>query len=363
MKLQIGENIRSLRKEKGITQEKLAELLGVTSQSVSRWESGAGYPDMDQLPGLASLFEVSMDTLLGYDGTVEKQNRLVLELSAMISRGEREEGIRRARETLGIYPANTALAMMLATFLFSSTEASTEELEEVVSLCRRAASDTVGSNPEKILMTLAAKNLMIPSLVRLNRREEAGKEAGLLPGVTMTREYLMPLVLSGADKQKYLLDNLPLWLITINNVYLNGYAHSEPFPAETGAPAALAMGVKKYTLEECLRDLMVWDAVYAGLPPEADAERELDSVEIYLALHKRAAVLLAERGQYEKALEHLERSVRGTLRPAAEKRFHAFNERIRQFGESIEKDCCVAFENVPAEIKQQFHKIMDPITG
>ena len=83
----------------------------------------------------------------------------------------------------------------------------------------------------------------------------------------------------------------------------------------------------------------------------------------YLALHKRAAALLAERGQYEKALEHLERSVRGTLRPAAEKRFHAFNERIRQFGESIEKDCCVAFENAPAEIKQQFHKIMDPITG
>ncbi|MBR5446011.1 MAG: helix-turn-helix transcriptional regulator, partial [Clostridia bacterium] len=79
MKINIGENIRSLRKEKGITQERLAELLGVTPQAVSRWESGAGYPDMEQLPGLASLFGVSMDTLLGYDGTKEKQDRLVLE--------------------------------------------------------------------------------------------------------------------------------------------------------------------------------------------------------------------------------------------------------------------------------------------
>ena len=362
MKLQIGENIRSLRKEKGITQEKLAELLGVTSQSVSRWESGAGYPDMDQLPGLASLFEVSMDTLLGYDGTVEKQNRLVLELSAMISRGEREEGIRRARETLGIYPANTALAMMLASVLFSSTEASTEELEEVVSLCRRAASDTVGSNPEKLLMTLAAKNLLIPSLVRLNRREEAGKEACLLPGVTMTREYLMPLVLSGADKQKFLLDNLPLWVITINNVYLNGYAHPEPLPAETGAPAALAMGVKKYTLEECLRDLMVWDAVYAGLPPEADAERELDSINGYLTLHKRAALLLAEAERYEEALTHLERAVRGILRPAEEKRVHPFNKLMEGAEKSLVVEYTAAFADAPEEIQDRFRKMMDSIT-
>ena len=116
MKLQIGENIRVLRKEKGITQEKLAELLGVTSQAVSRWESGAGYPDMDQLPGLASLLEVSMDTLLGYDGTVEKQNRLVLEISAMIGRGEREEGIRSAREALEMYPANSSDAGRTSVF-------------------------------------------------------------------------------------------------------------------------------------------------------------------------------------------------------------------------------------------------------
>jgi len=361
MKLQIGENIRSLRKEKGITQEKLAELLGVTSQAVSRWESGAGYPDMDQLPGLASLFEVSMDTLLGYDGTVEKQNRLVLEISAMIARGERGEGIRRAGEALEMYPDNPALALMLATVLFS-TEANTEDLERVVCLCRRVISAAVGSDPEKILMMLAAKNLLIPALVRLDRREEAKNEARLLPGMTMTRDYIMPLVLSGTEKKKFLLEGLPLFVITINNVYLNGYAHPDPIPAETGEPTALAMGVKKYTLEECCRDLAVWDAVYAGLLPEAEAERELDSIDAYLYLHKRTAKLLAEAERYEEALVHLERTVRGILRPVEEKRSHAFNKLMGLSAESFGPEYTAAFADAPDGIKQQFYKIMGPIT-
>lgn len=65
MKLTIGENIRNLRRSKDMTQEQLADKLGVTYQSVSRWENGLAYPDMELLPPLAQLFEVSIDTLLG----------------------------------------------------------------------------------------------------------------------------------------------------------------------------------------------------------------------------------------------------------------------------------------------------------
>ena len=65
MRLTIGENIRKLRREKDMTQERLAELLGVTYQSVSRWENGTAYPDMELLPPLAQLFGVSVDALLG----------------------------------------------------------------------------------------------------------------------------------------------------------------------------------------------------------------------------------------------------------------------------------------------------------
>ena len=172
----------------------------------------------------------------------------------------------------------------------------------------------------------------------------------------------MPLVLSGTEKKKFLLESLPLFMITINNVYLNGYAHPDPIPAERGELTALAMGVKKYTLEECFRDLAVWDVVYAGLLPEADAERELDSIDAYLHLHKRAAKLLAEAGQYEEALVHLERTVRGILRPAEEKRCHAFNKLMGLSAEGFGSEYTAAFADAPEGIKQQFYKIMDSIT-
>ena len=74
MKLSIGENIRRLRRAGDLTQEQLADRLGVTYQSVSRWENGSAYPDMELLPALSDIFGVSADELLGiHEGEKEKQ--------------------------------------------------------------------------------------------------------------------------------------------------------------------------------------------------------------------------------------------------------------------------------------------------
>lgn len=61
VKLKIAE----LRKEKGIGQQELAEVLGVSFQSVSKWETGATMPDITLLPVIAGYFNVSVDELLG----------------------------------------------------------------------------------------------------------------------------------------------------------------------------------------------------------------------------------------------------------------------------------------------------------
>ena len=60
-----GQRIAALRKEKGMTQEALAQRLGITNQAVSKWESDQCCPDIMQLPALADIFEISMDALFG----------------------------------------------------------------------------------------------------------------------------------------------------------------------------------------------------------------------------------------------------------------------------------------------------------
>jgi len=74
MKLTIGENIRNFRKKNDLTQEALADRLGITYQSISRWENGATYPDLELLPAISEALSVTVDELLGMP-QIEKEKR------------------------------------------------------------------------------------------------------------------------------------------------------------------------------------------------------------------------------------------------------------------------------------------------
>ena len=62
--MKIGSNIAALRKEKGITQEELANALGVSAQAVSKWENNSSCPDVSLLTVIADYFGVTVDALL-----------------------------------------------------------------------------------------------------------------------------------------------------------------------------------------------------------------------------------------------------------------------------------------------------------
>lgn len=68
----MGQTIRRLRIEQNLTQETLAELLGVTSQAISKWENNVGLPDIAQIVPLAGVFGVTTDVLFGLDSTTEE---------------------------------------------------------------------------------------------------------------------------------------------------------------------------------------------------------------------------------------------------------------------------------------------------
>ena len=66
MKEIMGKNIARLRKNLGLKQEALADLLKVSPQAISKWENGQSYPDIETLPKLTDILETNIDTLLGH---------------------------------------------------------------------------------------------------------------------------------------------------------------------------------------------------------------------------------------------------------------------------------------------------------
>ena len=75
MNIKIGARIKELRKLQNVTQEQLAEALGVTNQAISRWESGTGYPDIEYIIPIANFFKVTANYLLD-DGSGESQLKM-----------------------------------------------------------------------------------------------------------------------------------------------------------------------------------------------------------------------------------------------------------------------------------------------
>jgi len=76
--MEFNEKLQELRKNKGLTQEELAEILYVSRTAISKWESGRGYPNIESLKELSKFFEVSIDDLLSGEkllSIAEKENK------------------------------------------------------------------------------------------------------------------------------------------------------------------------------------------------------------------------------------------------------------------------------------------------
>lgn len=133
--LNLSYKLKKLRKERDMTQEEVASRLGVTYQSVSRWENGLSYPDIALLPVIASLFGVSLDQLFGMDEASEQEE--IRKLDDEDRDLSPEERISRVKQLTVEFPNSAYLKFrLMEAYHIAGPTLSSARLEEMRTLCR-----------------------------------------------------------------------------------------------------------------------------------------------------------------------------------------------------------------------------------
>lgn len=148
--LHFSENVISLRRARGMTQEQLADFVGVTKASVSKWETKQSLPDILMLPKLAACFDVTIDQLLGYEPQLSREQvqRVYSQLTAAFAEEDSfEETMSRSQELMKQYYNCYPLLFSLGTLwlnhfmLAGSKERQNEILEQAAELFRHVTED------------------------------------------------------------------------------------------------------------------------------------------------------------------------------------------------------------------------------
>lgn len=203
----LAENLRRLRLDRGLTQEALAGLLAVTPQTVSKWERGAGLPDISLLPSLTAALRASADELLGLTGDRRQaQQEAAWEAMRLMeqamerapSQPDMAEAVAYLRRKLRDMPDAWLLWYDLAIAL-SQTGCREADGLEAAAIYRRVAAQC----PERPLARMAA---LQPPLVlsMLGREAEAREAADELPRLWECYEVIAPQLLRGEERRTFL---------------------------------------------------------------------------------------------------------------------------------------------------------------
>lgn len=192
--LYLSENLKKYRIFKKLTQEDIAQYLGITPQSVSKWERGESYPDITFLPALANILETSIDLLIGMDTIRSKETRFDIHKNAteFQRRGDYNSAEKVYRDALLIYPNNPGMILGLAGVLALQGKS-----EEAVELIERGLPLSIN---EKQKSTIRATLCFL--YLKCGKTEKANTLASELPHTRESREVVQPLVQQGLNNSE-----------------------------------------------------------------------------------------------------------------------------------------------------------------
>ena len=206
MNITINENLKKLRKEKGNTQENLAEYIDISFQAISKWERGEAFPDITLLPKIAAYYNVSVDDLLGV-GKIRQREKV----TEYQERTKKENALEVWREAIQELPNDLSV---ICSYMYALPDDNEENINEKIKLAERLIKE---STEEENYNNSAVQTLCY-AYAKLKDNKMAQKYANEMPNYYVTQNQLMMSLLEGEEGVNYIQNNI---IMLIDLFHLN----------------------------------------------------------------------------------------------------------------------------------------------
>lgn len=201
MEINLKDTLRALRQKKNVTQEALANHLGITQQSVGKWERGEGFPDITLLPRIALYFDVTVDELLDVGkARIEERIQAYRDESVRYRQtGEKEKNLALWEKAYNEFPNDCRVMerLMSAIEQMGTVPFPKEDAERIISLGERILQESTDTQQREI----AFSSLCI-AYKKIGDKENALRCANMGGSASATRESLLANVQQGEEGVK-----------------------------------------------------------------------------------------------------------------------------------------------------------------
>ena len=197
MDIYMQENFKKMRKQKGCTQEDIANHLGISIQAVSKWERGEGFPDITLLPKIAFYFGVSVDDLLGVGALQieEKINGYADKSDVLLRAAKFDENLALWEEAVGTFPNDFNVLNHYVRALFQKNQSGSDPnalADKIISTGERLFNESTEAQHKYEALWLLTRLYSA-----LGNEEKAVFYASQAPIMDITQDNLLSIALSG----------------------------------------------------------------------------------------------------------------------------------------------------------------------